>query len=94
MVVCNARVVGRKRNLRLSRINEDGADLERLAYADVPGVTVDELLAGDEAFVVQQLKPGARSLDTISLLEQFEPWRPNAVKSQPREPAFRVTRYS
>ena len=30
-VVRNDRVVGRNRNLRLSRINEDGADLERLA---------------------------------------------------------------
>ena len=69
MVVSNARVVGRNRDLRLSRINEDGTDLERLAYADVPAVTVDELLAGDLPFAVQQLKPRARSLDAISLLE-------------------------
>ena len=35
-------------------------------------MTADEL-PGHEALFVQQLKPGPRSLDAISLLEQFEP---------------------
>jgi hypothetical protein len=55
-------------------------------------VTADELPAGHEALVVQQLKPGSCSLDAIPLLEQFEPRRPNTVKAQPREPGLRVTR--
>jgi hypothetical protein len=34
-------------------------------------VTADELLAGDEPFVVGELKPDPRSLDAISLLKQL-----------------------
>ena len=30
---------------------------------------------------MQQMKPGSRSLDAIPLLEQFEPRRPDTVKS-------------
>src|SRR5262245_17087690 len=85
---CRDRVVGndcvpcRNRYLRLSRIDEDGRDIERLADADIAAVAADDLPAGHAALVVQQLEPGSRSLDAISLLEQFEPRRPDAVKSQ------------